>query len=318
MGDPTDPPSDDRACKARQRAARERKTRLESALEELEKIRARKSGEELKQKARVSQTDPQARIMKQSNGGYGPSYNVQISTDKANGIIVNVQATQEASDCNQLLPALERIRETAGRLPQQMVADGGYTNRENIIQTDKEGVEFIGSMPDLSKTSVAQFERRGVDPSFYSGAFEYNFKEDIYTCPAGKTLSYEGKTNRVGLTEHRYRASGNDCSICPMKEKCRPNLSQKGRLIIRIENHPAVDSFILKMDTPRARDIYRQRGPIAEFPNAWIKEKLKLRQFRLRGLWKVHMECVWACLTYNIQQWIHLKWRTLKLLPAVG
>ena len=59
----------------------------------------------------------------------------------------------------------------------------------------------------------------------------------------------------------------------------------------------------------RGRAIYRQRGAVAEFPNAWIKEKLGLRQFRLRGLLKVLLEVLWACLTYNIQQWIRLRWR---------
>ncbi|MBI4398688.1 MAG: transposase [Candidatus Omnitrophica bacterium] len=70
-----------------------------------------------------------------------------------------------------------------------------------------------------------------------------------------------------------------------------------------------IEKFISKMQTPEAKEIYRQRGPTAEFPNAWIKEKIGLRQFRLRGLSKVKMESVWACLTYNIQQWIRLKWK---------
>ena len=34
-----------------------------------------------------------------------------------------------------------------------------------------------------------------------------------------------------------------------------------------------------------------------------------LRQFRVRGLAKVLLEVLWACLTYNIQQWIRLSWR---------
>jgi len=62
--------------------------------------------------------------------------------------------------------------------------------------------------------------------------------------------------------------------------------------------------------SPRvAKAIYRQRGAVAEFPNAWIKDKIGLRQFRLRGLVKVGMEALWACLTYNIKQWIRLCWR---------
>lgn len=51
-------------------------------------------------------------------------------------------------------------------------------------------------------------------------------------------------------------------------------------------------------------------------PNAWIKEKIGLRQFRLRGLGKVAREALWACLTYNIQQWIRLVWRPQWLSPA--
>ena len=61
------------------------------------------------------------------------------------------------------------------------------------------------------------------------------------------------------------------------------------------------------METESAKAIYQQRGPIAEFPNAWIKEKIGLRQFRLRGKTKVGIEALWACLTYNIQQWLRLR-----------
>jgi Transposase domain (DUF772) len=60
---------------ARQRAAREKQQRLEQALEELEKIRALKKASQEKQQARASRSDPEARLMKQSDGGYAPSYN---------------------------------------------------------------------------------------------------------------------------------------------------------------------------------------------------------------------------------------------------
>ena len=62
------------------------------------------------------------------------------------------------------------------------------------------------------------------------------------------------------------------------------------------------------MQTSEAQEIYRQRAAVAEFPNAWIKQKLGLRRFRLRGLAKVSCEALRACLTYNIQQWIRLCW----------
>ena len=59
----------------------------------------------------------------------------------------------------------------------------------------------------------------------------------------------------------------------------------------------------------KAKAIYKRRGEAAEFPDAWLKDEIGLRQFCLRGWLKVGMEAVWACLTYNIQQWICLRWR---------
>ena len=84
MGDPQNEELSQRVAKARQRAARERQERLEQAEKEL---RTRRSTAEAQREARVSETDPEARIMKQAGGGYAPAYNVQISTDAAQGII---------------------------------------------------------------------------------------------------------------------------------------------------------------------------------------------------------------------------------------
>jgi len=47
--------------------------------------------------------------MKQADGGFAPSYNVQISTDAAKGIIVAVDVTQAGNDCDQLVNGIERV-----------------------------------------------------------------------------------------------------------------------------------------------------------------------------------------------------------------
>ena len=78
---------------------------------------------------------------------------------------------------------------------------------------------------------------------------------------------------------------------------------------IRLEEHPDMAAFRQKMEREESKAIYRRRGEVAEFPNAWIKEKLGLRKFRMRGLVKAETELIWACLTYNIMQWVRLVWR---------
>src|SRR5437867_12133271 len=54
-------------------------------------------------------------------------------------------------------------------------------------------------------------------------------------------------------------------------------------------------AFRQKMATPEAQKQYRRRSRVIEFCHAWIKSKLGLRQFHLRGLDKVQLEMLWAC-----------------------
>lgn len=317
MGDPQNEELSQRVAKARQRAARERQERLERAEKELQELRARRSTAEAQREARVSETDPEARIMKQAGGGYAPAYNVQISTDAAQGIIVGVGVSQSAGDWGQLDAAMDRIQEKLGRLPKQVVVDGGFTSREAILDMDHRGVDFIGALSDTTARAASQFARRGVEAAFRPEAFAYHPESDTYTCPAGKVLHYERKHRDIGVTDYYYRASATDCGNCGFRMNCCPANTNAGRSVVRAEEAPAVAAFRVKMATEDAKQIYRQRGAVAEFPNAWIKTKIGLRQFRLRGLAKVIMETQWACLTYNIQQWIRLRWREPSVLRTV-
>lgn len=316
MGDPRAEPSA-RQRAARERARCERAERLEQALAELEKIREAKAGGETKAQARVSQTDPQARIMKQGDGGYAPSYNVQLSTDAAQGLIVGVGVSQSASDYGELVGAMERVENNTGQKPKQVVTDGGFTSRENVMAMDVKGIDLIGSLEDHTAQAAGQLRRRGVQEAFYPQAFTYDAEQDIYRCPAGEILRRDGQERRVGVSHHRYRAPVAVCSTCRFKVQCCPQNARKGRALSRAVEAPAVQAFLAKMQTAAAKAIYRLRGPVAEFPNAWIKAKLGLRQFRVRGLLKVGLETLWACLTYNIQQWIRLiGCRPLKVAAA--
>lgn len=298
-----------RVAKARERSARERKEKLDLALEELEKIKESKKNKEQREDARVSMTDPEARVMKQADGGYAPGYNMQIMTDSENSIIVGTTVSQSGSDYGELVKGEEEVEKNTGIAPEQMVTDGGFVSRENIMVMNEKGIDLIAPVVDFEPRSVQQLERRGVAPAFYPEKFVHDDVNNVLICPEGKVLKYKGKETLVGRTNYKYRADINDCNQCVFKQKCCWQDNEKGRVVTRGENDPALNEFIRKMGTEEAKALYKQRGQVAEFPNAWIKSKIGLRQFRLRGLVKVTIEALWACLTYNIQQWIRLRWR---------
>jgi len=293
---------------------RERKQRLESALKELEKVRAKKRGVKKKGEARVSTTEPEARIMKQPGGGYAPSYNAQISTDMAEGVIVGARLSNEGADYKELIESANKVEENMGKPPDEMVVDGGCTSRENIIELGAKEITLTGSLQEKKKITAGQMARRGIAPEFNPSKFSYDSCRDSFTCPAGKVMAREGKEcARPGLTNYIYRAKTSDCFECQFKDRCCPQNKKRGRGIVRGVNHPLVEAFIKRMETEEAKQIYKQRGRWSEFSNCWIKEKFGLRKFCLRGMGKALIELLWACLAYNIKQWIRLRWKKRRL-----
>jgi hypothetical protein len=171
---------------------------------------------------------------------------------------------------------------------------------------DNKCIDFIGSLQE--RASRGQFEKRGVAPAFRPDRFVYDEDNDAHICPQGKAPAYAGHEENIGKTDFICNAKKKDCQSCRYRDKCCPGKAGR-RFIARGVDHPAVAAFIQKMETEEARATCKKRGAIGEFPNARIKDKLGLRQFHLRGLLKAGMETLWACITYNVQQWIRLVWR---------
>jgi transposase len=294
-----------RQSAARQRAAREREARLKQALEELEQIRESKREAAKKEQARASETEPEARMMKHGDGGFAASYNLQTTADAEHKIVLNVELTQEANDQQQLQPAVERLRQQ-GPETAQVIVDGGYITQDNILAMAQAGVDLIGPQlnPEQQRQRNTQqaLQRAGIAPEFGPGAFRILENGSALQCPAGKRLTRISD----GAACSQYRANPSDCQSCPHRPQCCPGSEARS---VKIGKTPeAVEAFHRRMKEEAAKQAYRLRGPTAEFPHAWLKQKLGLRKFHLRGLARARIEAWWAALTYNAQQWIRLCW----------
>jgi len=293
---------------ARRRAARERASRLQAAVSEVERLQREKKEDPDKFVARASSTDAEAHVMRNGEGGTVPSYNLQLVTDAAHGLVVNVEATTDAVDHHQLAPALERCAQTLGRHPQQMVADGDYTNHAAVEAAAQCGVDFYGSWQESWKPG--ERDGQGRSGAFLASAFPYDSGGDAFTCPAGEKLTHQVTQNREhGARIHVYRAPKAACRNCALRSPCAPPTARPAwvRSVTRSEEPPATRAFKAKMATQAAQEIYQQRSRIAAFPHAWIKERCGLRQFRCRGLLKVTLEALWAVLSYNLTRWFALR-----------
>jgi transposase len=307
-----------RETAARRRAAREQTQRLEEAFAELQRLKGQERKEAEREKIRVSITEPEARKMKHGDNAITPAYNAQISTDAEKKVIVGQHLSQCSSDSNSLESAMDVVKQNLGRDAKQAVTDGGFTNRDNIVRMEKRGIDFIGSLRNPQEAQAAAVKASGIDEKFAPRFFVFQAETNRLECPAGKQLEYVGQSAKNGNRYHQYRAERSDCQACVHQPQCCPKSASKGRMVSRLMSEPeAIVRFRKKMETEEARKVYRQRGPVAEFPNAWIKEKIGLRKFSLRGMAKAGIELTWACLSYNAMVWMRECWGSSVVAPTV-
>jgi transposase len=194
------------------------------ALEEREE--ALNPGKTIEEKKQISFADKDARIMgKQGNFDY--RYNAQISVDSDHQIIVGQHLSQHANDKQEVAPALENVRAaTDGRLPEKMSADNGYLSGDNLEALEDSGVDcYIATSKGEKKdeTPLDESARKLVKADF-----EYDPKEDCFTCPGGQILVVVGETKNG---EKTYQGRAETCAACPYRSRCCQSKKGEARTI---------------------------------------------------------------------------------------
>ena len=83
-------------------------------------------------KAQTNFTDPDSRIMRNSDKAFVQGYNAQVAVDADSQIILAATVTHQAADSPHLLPVLDQVRANTGRTPRGVLADAGYWSEGNL------------------------------------------------------------------------------------------------------------------------------------------------------------------------------------------
>ena len=139
-----------REAAAQGRAARERSARVKRALAllpEAEKALQRRTDRRKPGEARTSSTDPEARVMKLADGGFRPAYNAQVVCDAESLLVVGVDVGNVGSDMGLVPPMLDQLQECFGKLPKELLCDGGYPSQESLKVAHARGVTVYAPVP---------------------------------------------------------------------------------------------------------------------------------------------------------------------------
>jgi transposase len=151
-------------------AQEDRRRRIEQARKAADAIEAEREREAEAQRrkqpknqkpARGSTTDSQARMMVMADGGYRPGYNAQFVTEPRHGYVVGLAVTNRASDKGLLMPAMEQVEQRYKSQPRRVLADSGYSAKDDIEQAHAKNIEVFCPLPAGKDKASQAVPKRG-------------------------------------------------------------------------------------------------------------------------------------------------------------
>lgn len=278
------------------RDKQQRKDKIEAALKKLNEVG-------------VDHLHPQetdARLMKHRKG-VELSYNAQAVADAKSGLVVEAEVVNDATDSGQLVPMLDRVQESLGRVADENLADGGYTNADQI------GLAEERKYPTLTNRGPNDPSPKD-DPEksrFHTSRFVYDAENDRCVCPEGGVLTYErtkaARRNRYQVRVYRCRCY----KECPCRAECTKD--RRGRMIEIGPNHEAVVRARAKRNDPENQKILKRRSGIIEPLFAWVKKHMEFVRWTVRGLDNVRTQWALVCTSVNLRK-LHRHWVTGSLI----
>jgi len=150
---------------SRQREAERRDQKITLALEEMTEAESRKRSNNGKKKteARVSTTDPAARVMKMPDGGFRPAYNVHLTTTTDSRVVVAVEVNSEGTDLQAMVPLADQVEERFKVTPQEWLADGGCSSLSNIDEMNQRQCQVFSPLRPRRNSSNKLDQPRPTD-----------------------------------------------------------------------------------------------------------------------------------------------------------
>ena len=220
------------------------------------------------------------------------AYSTNYLIDVENAIIVDVEPTTAIRQAEVLAAKrmIERTAKTFDLHPSRLLGDSAYGSADMLgWLVDAHGIDPHVTVFDKSARRDGTFARQD---------FTYDPADDVYLCPAGKTLTTTGTRVNDGETL-LYRASKADCDACTLRPHCCPNTP--ARKVPRSIHERARDMARAIAKSWEGRTSRRLRKKV-EMLFAHLKRILRLDRLRLRGPNGAHDEFILAATAQNLRK----------------
>jgi transposase len=241
----------------------------------------------------VSPSDPAAQwtgaLRNAAFFAYADNYLIDVKF----GIIMDVEASRaiRQAEVGASRTMLERTAACFGLKPEWLAADTAYGSAANL--------DWLVSKKEIAPHVPVIDKSKRDDGTFNREDFTFDKEQNVYICPAGKTLTTTGRLVNDGETTLLYFASVLDCRSCLLKAQCCPKAPL--RRIPRSLYEEARDVARALAKTRAFEQSRRDRKKV-EMLFAHLKRILRLGRLRLRGPSGAQFEFTLAAIAQNLRR----------------
>jgi transposase len=237
-----------------------------------------------------STSDPDARIAKKNGKPRMLCYSSMMSVDSKNLVITHMKAEHAHRKDSRYL--ISTVKETKQRLDslgvqvETILADAGFSSGENYATLHSLGLQALipvhGTYKHLRKD------------------FDYDPKEDNYTCQKGHKLQYRQTDNSGGYSRKRYLSSKKVCNNCPIRNQCVGSRGHKEITHTIHRNH--FDNMLTNLKSDKGKQVYALRMQTVEPVFGTLQQYYGLRWINTRGIDLANKVMMMAAAAVNLKK----------------
>ena len=259
--------------------------------------------EPVPQQEQVSTTDPDSTYATKGGGPARLGYYNNYLVDNASCVIVGVQATpaRVSYESSSARAMIDRYHTLYGKLPNSLAADTNYGNGEMLQWLTERGIDPYIRVKEYPLPADLYANDR----------FTFVPEQNVYICPAGKQLTYNGVT---AFKAYQYRSTLKRCRDCSQKPQCTRG---KYRVLQIHTCEPARQRAHELAKTPGFEISQRARRKV-EALFSELKNQIGLRRLRLRRIRFVREQFYLAATVQNLKRLVRFLSSKPKPLTATA
>jgi transposase len=179
--------------------------------------------------------------------------------------------------------------------PDVHLADAGYTDADNLVNSQEKGIDLVGPVRRNSRWQAK------VDGGYDVGQFEIDWENMVVTCPEGHSSNRWRQTKSLhGHPNFRFTFKRATCHNCDARLLCtQAQVTGRTLTIYPQGKHEALQAARRRQATEAFKLLYYQRSGVEGTVSQAVR-RMGVRHSRYQGLARTHLQHVATATAINL------------------